>query len=93
MWDTVASVVEASTTVTRGRLTLTGATQSGATLTLPAAYKVGSGKLFLYYNGLLCFEGSDRQYTENWAAGSSSQGVTINFGLVPEDEIDVVIWS
>lgn len=76
-----------SVSVTRVKTTLESSLVAGTAFAVPA-HTVGSGRILVHLNGLLCAEGSTEQYVD-----ASSTTITFNDDLPAESEIDVVVFS
>jgi hypothetical protein len=63
--------------------------EAGAQFTVPE-YRVGSTRLRVYWNGLLCFPGEDGQYMEIGAEDAASTAITWNDALESGSRLDFV---
>ena len=71
-----AAVAAAKTTVVRGAVNTTSAIASGANVTV-GSYTVGSNRLLIVFNNLICRPGSSNQYVEVGTAGATSTTIKL----------------
>jgi hypothetical protein len=73
----------------RARQTLPSALAAGAPLAAPP-YTAGSGRLFVYMNGLLLEGGAD--YSETGIAGDKSERITFSSSLPSGTRLSFIIY-
>jgi hypothetical protein len=77
-------------TLTRLDYTASSALASGATVTTPS-YKVGGGRLMVFWNGLLVRAGASAQYQEVGSAGATSTSISLPTGCLASTELTFLV--